>query len=106
MGRLTTYVLLGALLGGTGHLLIGMIRGWQGYLAGRMVTIGRSLVDNTPPWIEQEGRRFALHDLDPVKNGQRRKHKPPKAKPGIDVPFDPPKALLDALLRRKKGDDQ
>jgi len=76
----------------------------QGFLAGRMVTIGRSLVDNAPPWLEQEGRRFALHALDPVKNGQRRKHKPPKAKPGIDVPFDPPKALLDALLRRKKGD--
>ncbi len=33
MGRLTTYVLLGAILGGTGHLLIGIIRGWQGYLS-------------------------------------------------------------------------
>jgi transposase InsO family protein len=79
----------------------------QGYLAGRRVTLARSLVDNASPWIEQEGQRLKLHKLDPVKNGQHKRTKAPKSKPGIDVPFDPPQALLDQLLsRRKKGDKQ
>jgi transposase InsO family protein len=77
----------------------------QGFLAGRKVTLARTLVDNAPPWIEQEDRRYELQPLDPVNNARRRRqHPPPKVKTGIDIPFDPPKALLDRMLRRPKGD--
>jgi putative transposase len=79
----------------------------QGFLAGTRVTIARTLVDNSPPWIEHEGQRLALQHLDPIRNAKRPRKPPPKAKPGIDIPFDPPQALLDQLLRRaktKKGD--
>jgi putative transposase len=75
----------------------------QGFLAGRKVTIARSLVDNAPPWVEYENQRLALRHLDPIKNAKRGRKPAPKAKPGIDVPFDPPQALLDQLLRRAKG---
>jgi transposase InsO family protein len=79
----------------------------QGYLAGRRVTVARTLVDDAPPWIEQEGRRLALGRLDPVKNARRRRLYPPlKADTGIDIPFDPPKALLDKMLGRRKGGDR
>ncbi len=79
----------------------------QGYLAGRKVAVARTLVDNAPPWIEQEDHRFELQRLDPVKNSRRgREHPLPKIKPGIDVSFDPPQTLLDQLLRRKKRGDK
>ncbi|MFP4636714.1 MAG: DDE-type integrase/transposase/recombinase [Nitriliruptoraceae bacterium] len=69
----------------------------QGYLAGRVVTIGRSLLDPTEaPWVEHEQQRFALHPVDPVANARREKTHRKKA--GIDaLPFDPPGALLGQL---------
>jgi transposase InsO family protein len=76
----------------------------SGFLAGRIVTIGRSLLDpSTAPWIEHEDARFALEPVDPVRNGRRsrrereRTHRP---KVGVDLDFDPPKAALDAWLGR------
>ncbi|MFH2005044.1 MAG: DDE-type integrase/transposase/recombinase [bacterium] len=79
----------------------------QGFLAGRKVTLARTLVDDAPPWLELQGRRLELGLLDPVKNARRRrKHPPLKSKTGIDIPFDPPKTLLDQLLRRPKGGDR
>jgi transposase InsO family protein len=75
------------------------------FLAGKLVTVSRCLVDPTePPWIEHEGRIHVLHPVNPKANA----HKPrssscldsahPARKP---VPFDPPKALLDKALGRK-----
>ena len=89
---------------------------WQldkAFLAGRLVTVSRSLFRPTePPWVEYEGRRFDLHPVDPKANAHRRGRRlhpdPNRAKRGIDaVPFDPPKALLDQAVRRqprKEGD--
>jgi hypothetical protein len=79
-----------------------------GFLAGRLVTVSRCLVTpNEPPWIEHEGKRFALHRVDPVKNAHR-----PRPACNLDVahearvPFDPPKALLDKALGRTPRDDE
>jgi hypothetical protein len=74
----------------------------QGYLAGRLVVLCRSLADlSTPPWVEFEGKRFEVHPVDPVKNSQRRR---PRRRPELDETtphhpaFDPPKALLDRAV--------
>ncbi len=74
-----------------------------GFLAGRNVVVGRTLLDPaSAPWIEHEGQRYALHRVDPVANGKRaqaeRSHRPRR---GLDVPFDPPSAMLNAALGRK-----
>lgn len=65
----------------------------QGYLAGKIVTVGTCLLDGAPsvPWAEYEGRRFPLHPCDPKHNGQRRRAlcSAPAARPGAAVPFDP-----------------
>ena len=72
----------------------------QGFLAGRVVMVARCLLDlSTPPWVEHEGQRLALHPVDVHKNAQRtprpprRDGEPPR--PTRHIPFDPPKALLD-----------
>lgn len=64
------------------------------YLAGRVVTIGRSLLDpSSAPWIEHEEQRLELRPVDPIVNARRKKHR--RTRTGIDaVPFDPPAALL------------
>jgi hypothetical protein len=73
-----------------------------GFLAGRMVTVARCLVDpEAPPWLEHEGKPYLLRPVDPIRNGQRSRpavHRdtPPEAR----VPFDPPKALLDKAVGR------
>jgi transposase InsO family protein len=71
-----------------------------GFLAGRLVTVCRCMVDpKEPPWLEHEGKRFALHPVDPVKNAHRT-----RSPQSLDVahhartPFDPPKALLDKAV--------
>jgi len=76
-----------------------------GFLAGRVVTVARSLLDPTSlPWIEYEDdQRFPLNRVDAVANGRR---KPPEShapRRGLDTPFDPPGALLDSMLGRKHG---
>lgn len=77
----------------------------QGYLAGRIVTLCRSLADlSLSPWVEFEGKRFEVHPVNPVKNARRRR---PRRRPELDesLPrhpaFDPPTALLDRATGRK-----
>lgn len=79
------------------------------FLAGRLVTVSRCLVDpNEPPWLEHEGRVHVLHPVNP-KHNARRSRSPScldKAHPARkSVPFDPPKALLDRTLGRKPAQD-
>jgi putative transposase len=77
----------------------------QGFLAGRLVTVARCLVDmNEPPWIEHEGKCLLLRPVDPVKNAHRKR--PPRggplaaSPPSPHVPFDPPTVLLDKAVGR------
>jgi len=76
----------------------------QGFLAGRLVTVARTLVaPSALPWVEHEGRRFPLLPVDPKANARRLRPRPHRAARGIDaVPFDPPSALLDAALGRHR----
>jgi transposase InsO family protein len=69
------------------------------YLCGRLVTIGRCLLDpNEPPWVEHEEQRLKLRLVDPRANAKRTRKK--RAKRGIDaIDFDPNGVRLDALLR-------
>ena len=75
------------------------------FLAGRLVTVSRCLVDpSEPPWLEHEGRVHVLHPVNPKQNGQKPRSKScldathPARKP---VRFDPPKALLEQTLGKK-----
>ena len=74
----------------------------DGYLAGRKVTIARTLFDpDVAPWIEHEDRAFRLRRLDPVANGLRPQRNAKRARRGIDaIDFDPASAALDAHLGR------
>ena len=74
----------------------------QGFLAGRIVTVCRNLVDpvnpDNPPWVEYEGKRLVLPPVDPTKNA-RTKRPPKKATPPAPkkrVAFDPVGALQSA----------
>lgn len=70
-----------------------------GFLAGRNVVVGRGLLDpSSEPWIEHEEQRYALKRVDPVENGRKGRKAPTRACRGIDVPFDPPTAMLGAVL--------
>lgn len=73
-----------------------------GYLAGRVVTVARSLADPTEaPWVEHEKKQLPLHPVDPRKNARMRRPRKTLAR-GIDaIPFDPPGALLLRALARK-----
>jgi putative transposase len=78
------------------------------FLAGRLVTVSRCMVDpDEPPYIEHEGKRFALHKVDPVANARR-----PRSPSLLDaphearVPFDPAGALLDKQLGRAPRGEQ
>lgn len=75
-----------------------------GFLAGRVVVVGRSLLDPTAdPWIEHEGQRYLVGRVDPEENARRKKlgPSPKRAGRGLDVPFDPTTALVDALMGRR-----
>jgi putative transposase len=75
-----------------------------GFLAGRVATVARSLLDPTStPWLEHEGQRFPLQHVDPVANARPAARPPRPSKAGLDLSFDPPGALLDALVGRKRG---
>jgi putative transposase len=76
----------------------------QGYLAGRIVTVGRCLADpSLAPWVEHEGKRLELRPVDPIQNA-RTKRQPRRpgvtAATGRTVAFDPPGALLDKAVGR------
>jgi putative transposase len=79
-----------------------------GFLAGRVVVVGRSLLDPTSdPWIEHEEQRYVLGRVDAEENARRKQTGPAanRTQRGIDVPFDPAAAMLDALVGRggRKG---
>lgn len=69
----------------------------QGYLAGQIVCVARGFVaPDEPPWVEHEGKRLALHPLDPQSNARRKR--PPRGGPAADKPthpvdFDPARTL-------------
>ena len=78
----------------------------QGFLAGRVVTVGRSLLDGEP-WVEHEGKRLPLHPVDPKANAHRKR---PPRRPGAPVtervtPFDPAGALLDRATGRRRDEE-
>jgi putative transposase len=77
----------------------------EGFLAGRLLTVARTLADpQRPPWIEHDDRIYALRPVDAVANGRRRTRRKPK--PGLDaVDFDPVGVLLDHAMGRlpRKG---
>lgn len=75
------------------------------FLAGKLVTVSRCLVDpSEPPWIEHEGRSHVLHPVNPKKNAERT-----RSSSCLDTPhptrtaFDPAKALLDRALGKKRS---
>lgn len=72
----------------------------QSFLAGRNVTVGRSLLDRSElPWIEHEDQRHVLTHIAPRINAQERR---PRLRRGIDaVPFDPPGVLLAQATGKK-----
>jgi transposase InsO family protein len=76
----------------------------QGFLAGRLVTIGRSLLTPTEvPWVEHEDQRLILKPVDAKANAKARRLN--RTARGIDaVPFDPPTALLHQATGKKAGD--
>jgi transposase InsO family protein len=75
----------------------------QGWLAGRLVTVAHCLLEPpTPPWLEHEAKRFALHRVDPRANAHRTR--PPRrprdtAAPTAPVAFDPHAALVTRAAR-------
>ncbi len=81
----------------------------QGFLAGRLVTVARCMVDfGDAPWIEHEGKRLVLRPVDPVRNARRRRVAlGPAAHKDKTVAFDPAGALLDRAAGRRpsKGKD-
>ena len=77
------------------------------FLAGRLVTVSRCLVDpSEPPWIDYEGRIHKLHPVNPKHNASRPRSIScrDQAHPARTV-FDPPKALLDRAVGRKPSTD-
>lgn len=61
----------------------------QSFLAGRIVTVGRCVLDNPPAaWVEHEGKRLPLHPVDPTHNAKRRR-KPAPARNNNPIDFDP-----------------
>jgi transposase InsO family protein len=76
----------------------------QGFLAGKKVTIVRSLLTpNVPPVVELEGKLLPLHPVDPVHNAKSKRpalHAPEPQKPARPgVAFNP----VGTLLKGKKG---
>jgi len=72
------------------------------FLAGRLVTVSRCMVDpDEPPYLEHEGKRFLLHKVDPVANAHRSRSPSSLDAPHeARVPFDPTRAMLDTELGR------
>lgn len=76
----------------------------QGFLAGRLVVLAYSLLDGAP-WVEHEGRRLELREVDPVANARRKRlPRRPGQAASSSTPFDPAQVLLDKAAGRRKGD--
>jgi hypothetical protein len=79
----------------------------HGFLAGRLVTVARCLVELAdPPWIEHEGKRLLLRKVDPVRNFRRKRAPITRGETDTIVVFDPPKALLDRAAGRSPSADE
>ncbi|HTP29258.1 MAG TPA: DDE-type integrase/transposase/recombinase [Anaeromyxobacteraceae bacterium] len=77
----------------------------QGFLAGRVVSLAYSLLDGVP-WVEHEGHRLELHQVDPVANARRKRlPRRPGQAVSISTPFDPAQALLDAATGHRREED-
>lgn len=79
-----------------------------GHLAGRLVFLCQCLVDlGEKPWAEFEGKRLELHPVDPVRNSRRKRptRRPPEHDERVPTHpvFDPPKALLDKAVGRRRA---
>jgi hypothetical protein len=72
------------------------------FLAGRLVTVARSLIDaDAPPWIEYEDKVYPLAAVDPVRNARRARSPQSLERPHpARVSFDPPVALVDRAVGR------
>lgn len=76
----------------------------QGFLAGRVVTVARCMMDLTEaPWVEHEERRYVLRRVDAKANATRprpprRTHTATTAR--ASVPFDPSGALVERAKAR------
>ena len=77
----------------------------QGFLAGKRVTIVRSLLTpGAPPAVELEGKLLPLHPVDPVHNAKRPRPASAPQKPAKKrVTFNPVGTLLEGA-KAKKGD--
>lgn len=71
----------------------------QGFLAGRLVTVAYSLVGDDPPWVEHDGKRYALSPVDAVANSKKKRRRDEQPS-SPSVPFDPARALLDRAAGR------
>ncbi|MEZ4445758.1 MAG: hypothetical protein R3B72_42170 [Polyangiaceae bacterium] len=78
----------------------------QGFLAGRVVTIGYCALDDPlEPWPELDGKQLPIHPVDPEGNACR-KRPPRRPEPPLpddessSVDFDPADALLDRAVGR------
>jgi transposase InsO family protein len=74
------------------------------FLAGRLVTVSRCMVDpEEPPYIEHENKRHPLHKVNPIANASR-----PRSPSNRDaahparVAFDPTTTMLDQQLGRRR----
>lgn len=79
----------------------------QGFLAGRVVDIVYSHLDDPPqPEVECEGKRYPLQSVDPVANSRRPRppRHPQDAVPRGPVAFDP-SCALDSVAADFMGDD-
>lgn len=72
------------------------------FLAGRLVTVARSLVDaDAPPWIEYEDKVYPLVAVDPVRNARRARSPQSLDRPHpARVAFDPAVTLVDRAVGR------
>lgn len=72
----------------------------QGFLAGKVVTVARCLIDDGGAWVEHDHKRFDLLPVDVHRNADRRRRTAPPAPPAL--PFDPATARLDKALSRNR----
>jgi putative transposase len=84
----------------------------HGFLAGRVVTVGYCIIDEPRrPWVEFEGKRLALHHVNPVNNASR--PRPPRRpeneqhapRPKGATTFRPNEVLLARVTGRKPEED-
>jgi putative transposase len=77
----------------------------QGYLAGQIVTVAQCFVaPGERPWVEHEGKRLALHPVDPESNARRKR--PPRGEHAAVKPVRPSGFSPMRALTSDKDDDR